>query len=61
MKQAKEGKLGVFMVKIEDLITIKEHITNIFNYKNYDVLDRDDAIEKYKKFNREHPNYNKWK
>ena len=45
------------MVKIEDLITIKEHITIIFNYKNYGVLDRDDAIEKYKKFNREHPDY----
>ena len=45
------------MVNNEDLITIKEHITIIFNYKNYGVLDRDDAIEKYKKFNREHPDY----
>lgn len=45
------------MVNNEDLITIKEHITIIFNYKNFGVLNRDDAIEKYKKFNLNHPDY----
>ena len=41
----------------EDLKTMKEHLDIVINYKNYGVLDRDDAIEKYKKFNLNHPDY----
>ena len=43
--------------QIDDSKTIAEYNAIIFQYRNFGVLNRSDAIEKYKKFNSDHPEY----
>lgn len=43
--------------QIDDSKTIAEYKAIIFQYRNFGVLNRSDAIEKYKKFNSDHPEY----
>lgn len=42
---------------IDDAKTMAEHQRIIMTYRSTGKLDREDAIEKYKDFNRSHPEY----
>ena len=47
-----------FVLIISGIAAFKERIKAIiFQYRNFGVLNRSDAIEKYKKFNSDHPEY----
>lgn len=49
IKKAKEEK--------DDATTAAEHTKIILHYLQTGYLDRDDAIKKYVKFNKDHPDY----